>query len=353
VLTDDGRIVYILDAYFTSDHYPYAEKYGQSLAALRGINYIRNSVKATVDAYDGSVTFYVIDPTDVLLETYRRIYPGLFTPLSSMPADLRRHLRYPEDLFRAQVEMYETYHMTDPRVFYQREDVWEFPTERYRSQFQAVSPYYVMIQFPGETEAEFVLMMPFTPKNKNVMNAWLAGRCDEPHYGELVAYELPKGTEVLGPRQIEARIDQDPVISQALTLWGQRGSEVLRGNLLVIPLFSPGRVSLLYAEPVFLQAEDAHIPQLQRIIMANQSDVVWAASFDDVLAALLGEAPSAGAPGPRAAAPATGEERAEAARLQKIKDAFAEYKRQSAAGNFQAAGAALEKLSALLEGGAP
>ncbi len=353
VLTDKGRIVYILDAYFTSDRFPYAEKYRGSRTTLWGINYIRNSVKVTVDAYDGTVAIYVIDPTDVMLATYRNIYPGLFKPLSSMPADIRRHLRYPEDLFTAQTETYETYHMTDPRVFYQREDVWEFPTERYRGQFQPVSPYYVMIQFPGETEAEFVLMMPFTPKNKNVMNAWLAGRCDGSHYGELVVYELPKGTEVLGPRQVEARIDQDPIISQSLTLWGQRGSEVLRGNLLVIPLFSPGRVSLLYAEPVFLQAEDAHIPQLQRIIMANQTDVVWAASFDDVLAALLGEAPSAGAPGPStAAAPGpSGATQSDKVLIQKIKDAFAEYQSQIAAGHFQAAGAALEKLSALLKEG--
>jgi hypothetical protein len=185
--------------------------------------------------------------------------------------------------------MYITYHMEDVDVFYQREDVWQFATERYREHFQRVVPYYVMMQFPEE-DMEFVLMTPFTPKNKNVVNAWMAGRCDSPNYGKLIVFTFPKGIEVLGSRQIEARLDQNTEMSQAMTLWGQRGSEVIRGNLLAIPLFHKDVLYLLYAEPIFLQAENAQLPEIKRIALADQQRVVWAENFDLALKKLLGEA---------------------------------------------------------------
>ncbi|NIR46913.1 UPF0182 family protein [candidate division KSB1 bacterium] len=290
VLTEDGRIKYILDAYTISENYPYSEAYEGSLLYFRGIRYIRNAVKVVIDAYDGSVTFYVFDDTDVLIQTYKNIFPELFKSVDQTSVGLRRHVRYPDDLLTVQAEMFSTYHMEDVDVFYQREDVWQFATERYRENFQRVVPYYVMVHFPEEQDMEFVLMIPFTPKNKNVINAWMAGRCDIPHYGKLTVFTFPKGVEVLGPRQIEARIDQNTDMSKAMTLWGQRGSEVIRGNLLAIPLFSENVLYLLYAEPIFLQAENAQLPEIKRIAVADQHRVVWAETFDEALKRLVGEA---------------------------------------------------------------
>ena len=292
VLTEDGRIVYIIDAYTTSRNYPYAKPYSGMLDDFRGVNYVRNSVKVVVDAYDGSVDFYVVTPDDPLIGAFTRIFPELFSPLEEMPADLKEHIRYPADLLTVQAELYSVYHMTDTQVFYQREDVWEFATERYRASFQSVEPYYVMLQYPQEEQPEFILMMPFTPANKNVVNAWMAGRSDYEQYGQLTVYTLPKGVEVLGPRQIEARIDQNTEMSQALSLWSQRGSEVIRGNLLAIPLFANGELYLLYVEPIFLQAEDAALPEIKRIVLADQDRVVWDPEFNTAVDRLLGRLPS-------------------------------------------------------------
>jgi len=350
VLTPEGRIKYLIDAYTVSPNYPYSERYGGDLRHFHGNNYFRNSVKVVVDAYDGTVDFYMIDTSDVMIRTYDRVFPGLFQPVDSMPEAIMDHIRYPVDFLTVQAEMYSTYHMEEPDVFYQREDVWQFATERYRESFQQVAPYYVMIHFPETERVEFSLITTFTPKNKNVINAWMAGRCDMPNYGKLMVFTFPKGVEVLGPRQIEARIDQNTEMSQAMTLWGQRGSEVIRGNLLAIPLFYREGISILYAEPIYLQAEDAQLPEIKRIALADQQRVVWAESFDGSLRKLLGEASEEAvdttemirtvqpAPAMRKTEPAA----RGAARL------LAEYRELSARGQFSEAGRKLETLDSLL-----
>jgi len=345
VITDDGRIVYIVDAYTTSSDYPYSENYSGYLRYLRGINYIRNSVKVVIDAYNGTVSFYIIDESDPLIQAYQKTFPTLFASFSEMPEDIRRHIRYPVDLLTVQAELFNTYHMEDVQAFYQREDVWQFATERYREGFQEVIPYYVMIKFPGSENVEFVLMMPLTPKNKNVINAWIAGRCDYPHYGKIIVYTFPKGVEVLGPRQIEARIDQDTEMSRSMTLWGQRGSQVIRGNLLAIPLFSEEAFYLLFAEPVFLQAEDAQLPELKRIVLADQEEVVWDETFEGALTRLVGARPEP--------------VRAEGGPLQPLGEEFKatitranvlmeRYQQAASSGNFAEAGRHLEELSNIL-----
>ncbi|MFH1003770.1 MAG: UPF0182 family protein, partial [Chloroflexota bacterium] len=226
IVVDGGQLFWIQDAYTVTDRYPYS----QPVAA--GINYIRNSVKVVTSAYEGSVTFYLMDPDDALARTYQAIFPALFTPIDRMPASLRAHLRYPLDLFQIQSTMYQTYHMQDPRVFYNKEDLWAIPSETYVNAEQAVEPYYVIMKLPGETQEEFLLILPFTPARKDNMITWLAARSDGERYGSLIAYNFPKDKLVYGPRQIEARIDQDPTISSQFTLWGQQGSQIIRGNLL-------------------------------------------------------------------------------------------------------------------------
>jgi hypothetical protein len=356
VLTEDGRIVYIIDAYTVADTYPYSEPYAGDQSEFRGVNYIRNSVKVVVDAYHGDVSFYAIDPDDIVLETYSRVFPGLFQPFEEMPEDLVDHIRYPQGLLTVQAEVYSTYHMDDVDAFYQREDVWQFATERYRNNFQRVAPYYVMVQFPDSDRAEFVLMIPFTPKNKNVMNAWMAGRSDHPNYGELIVYPFPKGVEVLGPRQIEARIDQNSEMSQTLSLWDQQGSQVVRGNLLAIPLFHNEELYIMFAEPIFLEATDAQLPEVRRIALADQRRVVWSDSFEAALDALLAEPdeePTVVTTGPAAAA---GDGQAAAAPgaglpqsvVSQALELFNEYQNQLGQGNFEQAGARLEELYDLL-----
>ncbi len=259
IVIDDGKLFWVQDAYTISDRYPYSQP------SSGGINYIRNSVKVVINAYDGSVTFYLIDSEDALANTYAAIFPSLFTPIEEMPASLRAHLRYPQDLFQIQVSMYQTYHMEDPRVFYNKEDLWTIPIEIYADAEQVVEPYYVIMRLPGEEREEFLLMLPFTPTQKDNMITWLAARSDGDKYGKLIAYNFPKDKLVYGPRQIEARIDQDPTISSQFTLWGQEGSQVIRGNLLVVPVES----SILYVEPIYLQAERGGLPELKRVIVAS------------------------------------------------------------------------------------
>jgi uncharacterized membrane protein (UPF0182 family) len=279
--------------------------------------------------------------------------------MEEMPQDIRRHIRYPEDFLTVQAEMYSVYHMTDVDVFYQREDVWQFATERYRENFQWVEPYYMMIQFPEEPGIEFVLIIPFTPQNKNVINGWMAGRCDMPNYGKIVVYRLPKGVEVLGPRQIEARIDQDTEMSRALSLWSQRGSEVVRGNLLVIPLFGTDQLYMLYVEPIFLQAEDAQLPEIKRVAMADNQKVVWAEEFETALSALVGEAERRAAAEVVAAAPqaeeaAPGEPARISGTLQsqinRTVEVFDSYKEAVSREDFSAAGEHLDELNRLIRG---
>jgi len=279
----DGRLFWIQDAYTTTDRYPYSQPLGEG-----GLNYIRNSVKAVVDAYNGSVTFYVIDPEDALIRTYQSIFPELFVPVEQMPEALRSHLRYPEDMFNIQASVYQSYHMQDARVFYNKEDLWAVPKEVYSGGEQPVEPYYIIMRLPDEEKEEFLLMLPFTPVNKNNTIGWLAARCDGDNYGKLLAYHFPKERLVYGPSQIENRIQQDTVITEQLALWGRGGSRVIRGNLLMIPL---GK-SNLYVEPVFLQAEAGGLPELKRVIVAAGEEIAMEPTLGECIAAIFGtEAP--------------------------------------------------------------
>ena len=235
VVISNGRLYWMQDAYTTSDWFPYAEPQPEA-----DLNYIRNSVKVVVDAYNGSVTFYVVDAADPIIATYRRIFPALFKPFDAMPADLQSHIRYPEDLFRIQASQYRVYHMDAPEVFYNREDLWQFPREPTgldgNGAGTRMAPYYMIMRLPGEPRAEFFLMLPMAPSQRENMIAWLAARCDPPDYGKLIVYEFPKDKLVYGPFQIEARINQNTDISQQISLWNQMGSRVIRGNLLVVPI---------------------------------------------------------------------------------------------------------------------
>ncbi len=277
-----GRLVWLQDAYTLTDRYPYSQPVDSRF------NYIRNSVKIVIDAYDGTLTFYIADRHDPLIQTYASIFPGLFRPIEQMPQSLRAHLRYPEDLFRVQTQVYATYHMKDPNVFYNKEDVWALPAEVYQGDQLPMEPYYVIMRLVGEEQEEFVLILPFTPAGKNNLIAWMAARCDGEHYGELVVYKFPKQELVYGPLQIEARIDQDPTISAQLSLWNQRGSRVIRGNLLVIPLGD----SLVYFEPLYLQAEASQLPELKRVIVAFGEKVAMEETLDEALQAVFGGGPA-------------------------------------------------------------
>jgi uncharacterized membrane protein (UPF0182 family) len=291
-----GRVYWIQDAYTTASTFPYSEP----MRGLR-LNYIRNSVKVVIDAYDGTVTFYAVDEKEPVLAAYARIFPGLFRPFAEMPVDLRAHVRYPEDLFLIQAEVYRTYHMTSPDVFYNKEDLWSFPTEHAGNTRSAVEPYYIIMKLPGGTGEEFILMQPMTPSNRSNMVAWMAARCDPPNYGELVEYEFPKERLVYGPQQIEARIDQDTTISQQLSLWNQMGSKVIRGNLLVIPVED----ALVYVEPLYLRSEQGQIPELKRVIVAYDDRLAMEPTLDAALAAVFkpGAASARAAEAPPPAAP--------------------------------------------------
>ena len=259
----DGKLYWIQDAYTISDRFPYSEP------TPSGFNYIRNSVKAVIDAYDGSVELYIADESDGIIRTYRNVFPDLFKPMSEMPESLRSHLRYPEDFFTIQADKYLKFHMTDPQVFYNQEDLWNFPLELFfSSSAQPMEPYYLIMGLPGEEQEEFVLIMPFTPDGKPNLVGWLAARNDGEHYGSLIAYTFPKERQIDGPQQVEARITTNPDISQQFTLWDQAGSNVLRGNLLVIPVGQ----NIIYAEPIYLKAEDIDYPQLTRVVLVQQGE---------------------------------------------------------------------------------
>ena len=278
IVVADGKLYWIVDAYATTDRYPYSQP-------MRGVgNYIRNPVKVVVDAYHGDVTFYVVEPDEPLVRAWSRIYPTLFRPVEAMPESIRAHLRVPETYFRILAQMLAIYHMQDPVVFYNREDAWAIPQEIYGEQPTTMEPYYVITQLPGEERPEFILLMPFTPVRRDNMVGWLAARNDGEHYGQGILYLFPKERLTFGPMQIEARIDQDPFISEQLTLWGQRGSRVIRGNLLAIPIEN----SLLYVEPIFLQAEQSDLPELTRVIVAHGERVVMQPTLQMALAEIFG-----------------------------------------------------------------
>ncbi|WP_374689180.1 UPF0182 family protein [Promineifilum sp.] len=304
VVDSAGRLIWIQDAYTISDDYPYstparittrptvaeATPTGTTLPeTTRTLNYIRNSVKVTIDAYNGTVNYYVTDPDDPIIRSYSSAFPGVFQPLEEMPADLREHLRYPVDLFWVQARQHLTYHMSDVRAFYNKEDLWQIPTEVLNSSQQETEPYYVTLPLPGSREPEYLLILPLSPATKNNMIAWMAARNDPGHYGELIVYELPKQNLIFGPLQVEGRIDQEPSISQQFTLWDQRGSSVIRGNLLVLPI----NQSFLYVEPIYLISDASALPELRRIVTASNTSVAMAETLDRSLVALASGTPAA------------------------------------------------------------
>lgn len=273
VLTDEGRLVWIQDAYTFSNQFPYSEPY------TRGINYIRNSVKVTIDAYSGHVNFYISDKKDPIIKTYASLYTDMFKDISEMPESLQSHVRYPKDMFYMQTSMFRTYHMQDPQVFYNREDLWALPKETYGETEQQMNPYYMVTRLPGEKENSFSLMVPFTPTNKNNMIALMVVNSEPDKYGEITVFKFPKEKTIYGPMQIESRVDQDTDISQNLTLWGQVGSRVIRGNLMVVPI----EESLIYVEPIYLQATQSKLPELKRVIFAYDNTITMAKNLDSAI----------------------------------------------------------------------
>jgi uncharacterized protein len=291
---DPSYLYWIVDAYTTSDRYPYSD------VGKEGINYIRNSVKVVIDAYHGSVNFYITDPSDPIVTTWSKIFPDLFKPLSAMPASLRAHLRYPADFFKIQSERLMTYHMTDPQVFYNREDQWQIPTEVYGDKPRLVEPYYLITSLPKVPFEEFILLLPYTPQQRTNLVAWLAARSDGKNYGKLVLYTFPKQRLVYGPEQIEARINQDPVISQQISLWNRQGSRVIQGNLLIVPISvakgATNQQSLLYVEPLYLEATLNKLPTLIRVIVAYENRIVMAQTLQQALTAIFKTSPTSAPP---------------------------------------------------------
>ncbi len=356
VLGEDGKLSWILDAFTTSDGYPYSTHYG---LGENSINYMRNSVKVVVDAYDGTTTFYVFDNKDPILAAYRRVFPTLFKDAAEMPPGLHKHVRYPQLLLGVQAEVYSLYHMTDPEVFYNREDLWNVASEVAMNDSgqqvtQTMQPHFVLMKLPGESSVEFIEILPFTPANRNNLIGWIAARCDGPQYGTALVYDFPKTRLVDGPLQIEARIDQNAQLSGQLTLWNQQGSHVRRGTLLVIPI---GR-TLLYAEPIYLQAERSPMPELRLVVLALQDRLAYGPTFDTALAALFGNGQSTveGAPSNPQAAPAAPAATSAASSLsnsnpligEAAKD-LSDYQRLTAEGKLGEAGQKLEDLKRILQ----
>jgi uncharacterized protein len=288
VVVVDGHIYWILDGFTTTDHYPYSEMPPDDGGPLTGVNYARNSVKAVVDAYTGNTTFYQIDTKDAIANTYASIFPGLFKPFSQMPAGLQAHIRYPRDLFNRQAERFTYFHMTDPTVFYLRSDLWNVAKENLAQGGAAspIRPFYVISRLPGEPKEEFLTILPYTPNGKTNMIAYLAARSDQPDYGTLFDFRFPKDSLVVGPQQVEANIDQAPLIKSQFALLNAAGSSVIRGNLLVLPI----ETSLLYIEPVYLEATNVAKPQLKKVIVATGQNVAMEDTLDKALASLLGTA---------------------------------------------------------------
>ncbi len=284
LVLSEGRLFWMVDAYTVSSNFPYSRPAPEATDTIpEGINYIRNSVKIVVDAYHGTVDFYIAAVDDPIIQAYDAIYPELFQPLADMPPELQRHIRFPEGLFLMQTHQYLTYHMQDVQVFYNREDLWQLPEEVIEGEQKPMEPYYVTFPLPGEEKAEYLLIQPFTPAGRTNMISWLAARNDPPNYGEIVAYVLPKQELVFGPIQIEGLIEQDPEISQQFSLWDQLGSQVIRGNLIVVPINN----SFLYVEPIYLLSETNTLPELQRIIVASGNRIAMRETLDEALSALL------------------------------------------------------------------
>jgi hypothetical protein len=279
VVSDDGRLFWICDAYTVSNKFPYSQPMGN------GINYIRNSVKVTVNAYDGSMKFYMADREDPIVRTIGKIFPGTLLPLSEMPSDLKKHTRYPLDIFGIQTSVYSTYHMEEPQMFYNKEDQWEIPAMGTTAKPEVMESYYTIMKLPEEKKEEFILMLPFNPKKKDNLSAWMVARSDDPYYGRLVVYRFPKDRLVYGPKQISARINQDTEISRQISLWDQRGSQVIQGTLLVIPIEN----SLIYVQPLYLRAETGKIPELKRVIVAYENRIAMEETLDAALSKIFGD----------------------------------------------------------------
>ena len=367
VVGEDGRLTWMLDGYTVADSYPYAR---HARLNRTPINYIRNSIKATVDAYDGTTTFYVFDAEDPIIAGYRRLFPSLFKDAAAMPSGLRAHVRYPELMLQLQATVYSLYHMTDPEVFYNREDLWTIPNEvgmnnaRTEQGARVMEPSFLLMKLPGESALEFVEMLPFTPSNRNNLIGWIAGRSDGDKYGTTIVYDFPKSRLVDGPLQIEARIDQHPQLSSQMSLWNQQGSRVRRGGLVVIPI---GK-ALLYAEPIYLQAERSPMPELRIVVLALQDRLVFGPTYEAALAALLGRAapdmnigtgaaaqtpPPSGAPAARGTqaptAPGGNASTDVNALIAEAARNLADYQRLTAEGKLGEAGQKLEALKRALE----
>lgn len=367
IVNADGQLYWMIDAYTTSEYYPYSEpfssqerlqyKEGESMRnfvvqhnrEFGGINYIRNSVKAVVNAYDGSVDFYVFDKEDPLIRVWDKIFPGMMKPREEMPEALLSHIRYPADYLLIQGLVYAKYHMGDPEVFYNQEDLWIRATEKYYGEVQPVEPYYIMWQRPEAEDAEFSLILPFTPKNRQVSIGWIAGLCDPDNYGRFLAYSFPKEKRVLGPQQVETKIDQDSYLSGQLSLWDQRGSRVIRGNVLAIPVEN----TIFYVEPIYLQAETAAYPELRLVCVMHDDQLSYAETFDEALAGLIGEEMKRpAAPVEEGGEPSTApaeEDQTKDALIRRANRAFERYMRATGAGNFREASEALEDLRRSLE----
>ncbi|MGA7828593.1 MAG: UPF0182 family protein [Geobacteraceae bacterium] len=333
VIRKDGKLSWIIDAFTSSGNLPYSKPISN------GVNYIRNSVKIVIDAYDGTLNFYISDPKDPLVRVYARIFPKLFKPMAAMPEDLRAHIRYPHQFLKIQAAMFAAYHMTDPKVFYNKENLWEIPSLGENP----MEPYYTIMKLPGEKKEEYILLLPFTPAKRDNLAAWLTARCDAPNYGKLLVYTFPRDRLIYGPKQIDARINQDSSISQQLTLWGQRGSEVIRGSMLIIPI----EKSLLYVQPLYLAATDKiGLPELQRVIVAYRDEVVMEDTLELALQKLFGgnqtatETTGGGGPAPNVSA------NGQAAEAMKVYNKAIEMQRQ---GNWSGYGEELRKLKQILQ----
>ncbi|MBN2419799.1 MAG: UPF0182 family protein [Deltaproteobacteria bacterium] len=364
VVLAEGKLYWIIDGYTSSEKYPYSESFtssrfnipsmntnysparsffsgSNSMRHLRGINYIRNSVKAVIDAYEGTVDFYIFEPDDPLVNVWKNIFPQLFKNKDELSESLIKHIRYPVDMLKVQGRVYSKYHMTDPTVFYNQEDLWVTATEKYYNSVQEVEPYYIMWEPPGMNRVEFVLIHPFTPKNRQVLIGWIAGMCDGDNYGRLLAYKFPKEKRVLGTQQVETKIDQDSFLSGQLTLWDQRGSQVIRGNVLVIPIGD----TLLYVEPIYLKAETAAYPELRKVVLMHNDNLSYGDTFDEALEGLLGEGDES-APVKRKA-DLTGEENI-GELIKEINEAFENYLRDMGQKQFDSASDELETMRRIL-----
>jgi uncharacterized protein len=333
-----GKQYWIQDAYTVSDHFPYSTP--PAAAFQEGLNYIRNSVKVVVDMYDGTVEFYVMDPNDPVLAVYRSAFPGVFKDLNQLSPDLKAHLRYPQDLFSIQADQYRTFHMTDPQVYYNREDLWVLPQEQYAGKVAPMEPYYILMKLPGSDTLEYLLMTPFTPQKRNNMISWLAARSDFPAYGKMLFYELPKDKLIYGPMQIEAMIDQNTAIAAQLTLWDQKGSRVIRGNLIAVPIEN----SFMYVVPLYLTAEGTDFPQLKRVIVISGDKVAMEPTLDEAIQSVFGTTQPSGisaqAPGGH---PELGQARAQ----------FDDAQKAMQQGNWGDFGKSMDALKRLLNGPAP